>query len=171
MKIHNRRFPSQWEIIKNNVDFTNKKVIDLGCGYGDILYKCYQKNADCIGIEYDKNVFNHLTDRMLNLPILLKKFNLDDIHNKLSTTLFDVGICFSVLPYIDNPDDVLEWMQLHCDVSLIECQYDKDGPGISSIKNDNDMECWLLKFWESVKKIGETKVNGRNISRSIWKCK
>lgn len=174
MITHNKRSSKQWDIITQHIKpetMGDKRVVDLGCGYGDILYNFYKARANCIGIEGDEKVFNDVADRLNGLPITLRMFNLNDINQRMRNDVFDIGVCFSVLPYVINTDALLAWMSLHCKISLIECQYAGDGPGFAHIRDDSDMAQWLNRYFHKIKMIGQTEVNGRNASRSIWMCK
>ena len=169
--IHNTRSPQQWDIISKHVDFKDKSVLDLGCGYGDILFRCWQAGARCKGLESDINVFNDVISRSPDYDIILLHWDLED-YIKDNPKRYDITICFSVLPYLRQPFSVLEWMQSQSKVSLIECQYAGDGPGFGMIQNDENMADWLrLAGWQSVEPIGYTMVKEGRFKRTIWCCR
>lgn len=180
--MHNKRANEQWQIISSHIDFDNKTVLDLGCGYGDILALCQQSGANVLGIEQDKEICKYLKNNwILVINCDLEKW-IQKVSAKLDTSVlewleepvihFDIVICFSVLPYLNNPDAVLRWIADHSDIALIECQYAGDGPGFSGIKNDNDMQKWLFEVgWQSAEAIGKTLVDYRNKYRTIWCCR
>ena len=48
----NKRFPEQIAIVNDHVDFADKTVLDLGCGYGDMLLSVYDAKAkNCIQVQ------------------------------------------------------------------------------------------------------------------------
>lgn len=170
----NIRALEMWEQISEHVVFRNKSVIDLGCGYGDLLVYAWQGGGafSITGVDHDKD----------NLSICLEKFEcfLDnpryslikedlDFWSPPSGEEFDIAICTSVLPYLMNPHWLLKWMSSNVDISIIECQYEGDGPGM--ISGDKHMHAWLSRYWGSVKEIGYTVVGYRNAKRTIWLCK
>lgn len=172
MDVHNGRSPEQWEIISKRVDFADKSVIDLGCGYGDILAMCRAARALEIGIERDERIAVSAMKRYPGLNVWV--FSIEDVMELKETPdlHFDVSICFSVLPYLDDPDAALDWMRTVSGIALIECQYHGDGPGPERLKNDDDMRRWLEGIgWKSVEPIGKNLVKIRNLYRTIWMCR
>lgn len=172
--VHNLRAGDQWHIISHHLDFVDRSVIDYGCGYGDILrHALYVGGASyCVGVDDDRNAIDGMADRC---PSLLydSAFTLfhADVEEFVATAEdFDIGICFSLLPYLRRPDAFLENMAKSCEAALIECQYVGDGPGFDTLRDDVDMEEWLGVHWHRVEKIGFTVVEYRNKQRTIWLC-
>jgi 16S rRNA A1518/A1519 N6-dimethyltransferase RsmA/KsgA/DIM1 with predicted DNA glycosylase/AP lyase activity len=175
MKVHNTRSPQQWQIISEHIDFKSKTVLDLGCGWGDILFKCIEAGVkEAWGVEQDESICRHLwqSDALSNNKARRIAYaDLEQWAFQDTIPAFDIIICFSVLPYLTNPLAVLKWMKEHSQTSLIECQYAGDGPGLTTIKNDNDMLAYLrLAGWKSIEPIGKTLVEGRDKYRTIWMC-
>lgn len=181
--IHNTRSPEQWDIISKYIDFKDKTVLDLGCGYGDILFRCWAAGAKAAtGIDNDRDILIRLADfaKENKIPkddLFLIRFDLNRIDNlrfmfdKDADFFSDIIICFSVLPYLKQPFTVLEWMQSHSKISLIECQLSGDGPGFGMIQTDDHMRDWLtLAGWQSVEAIGHTMVKEGRYKRTIWMC-
>lgn len=165
-----------WHIISSHVDFKNKSILDLGCGYGDLVMYAADANARfVVGIEHKPSIVYALRERIRasgvaeDVSIMILHGNIDEWESRWQN--FDIIICTSVLPYLKNPDRLLENMSRHGDVVVIECQYAGDGPGFAHIKNDDDMRIWLLMYWRHVEKIGSTDIIDRGASRSIWMCK
>jgi SAM-dependent methyltransferase len=172
--LHNTRAPAQWDIISQHIDFAGKTVLDLGCGGGDILFRCKLANAKAIGV--DKNTFL-LHKRAAEYGIFIDRITGGDI-GELCTEPppfdIDIVICFSVLPYLDNPTNILDWIRNHSEIALIESQYDGDGPGFpyTRIEDDVDFETFLRGCgFQSIKSIGKTLVEDRDKWRTIWMCK
>jgi len=165
----NARAPGMWRCISARVDFNGKSVIDFGCGYGDFAELCRLSDADSvICVDKDEEVIQHLRGRFLGSPVV--KVLQRDIET-IKLQHYDIGFCFSVLPYLEDPDRLLERMANRCSVSFIECQYYKDGPGPAFLKDDTEMEWWLRSAgFESIESIGHTVVDYRNAKRTIWMC-
>lgn len=151
-----------------------KRVIDLGCGAGDIAWRCAAAGADYVWA-VDKSI------RLVNADWMSKSrkvtFSTIDINLWVDEDKdfypfdFDIAICFSVLPYLSYPTATLQWMHKRFGMSLIECQYDGDGPGFEDIKDDDDMRDLLVDCgWHFVSKIGQTTIKDRDKYRSIWLC-
>ena len=168
--MHNTRSPEQWNIISKHVDFKDKTVLDLGAGYGDLLFK-FSEARKIYAV--DKDTFP-LHKRIAESDLRIKIYggNIDDMCKENPPFgNVDIIICFSVLPYLSHPFTVLEWIKEHSQIALIECQYFTDGPGSELIKNDNDMRALLSSVgWQSIEAIGKTLVEGRNKYRTIWRC-
>lgn len=170
--IHNTRSLQQWDIINKHINFIGKRVIDLGCGYGDILFRCWEWAANCTAIDdsLDHQMEKRLRDFAQNEGFTFYNTDIEDLLLTWQPEKFDVAICFSVLPYILDTDAVLKWMSQYAQVSLIECQYYGDGPGFEWLQNDDEMRLWLQDFWSSTEIIGKTLVKERHKYRMIWMC-
>jgi SAM-dependent methyltransferase len=171
--IHNTRSPAQWDIISKHVDFAGKSVIDLGCGYGDILARAKLAGASTVvGVENDFDVAVSAAHRMSGVGIypIIHNTDVERIWEWNQAIAYDIGICFAVLPYLKRGEVVLKWMEEWCDdIVLIEVQYDGDGPG--TIKGDAEMYRVLSNYWGSIGPIGQTHVEGRGVDRTIWLCR
>lgn len=169
----NLRMPEIWRQIKEyGIDFCRQSVLDLCGGYGDFCLMA--KRAGAEKVVYMDN------DRFL-CEIAIKRFwheridvVCEDVQNYTWCAPYyrkwDIISCMSALPYILSSGHVLSAMSNNGKISIIECQYNGDGPGYSEIKNDEDMRTWLSNFWSSVIPIGKTFVEGRNKYRTIWVC-
>ena len=168
MEVHNIRSPKQWDIISRQIDFKGKKVLDMGCGKGDILASAKSAGADVIGIDIDKKNSHHIRSVYPGVPVLNDDLN----HLELWKVKKDIIICFSVLPYLTWPEATLRWINQHSDIALIECQYAGDGPGFGFLTDNGAMHKWLLKYggFEKADVIGFTLVEGRDTKRWIWIC-
>lgn len=154
-----------WNIITSHVNFQGKKVIDLGYGYGDFLKKAWDSGATTVvGIDQvDSGDFDNPHINTILAGIEAYPFD---------TSRYDIAICFSVLPYLHDPTELLIRIKKCADVSLIECQYDGDGPGFPWIHDDLDMRKWLdMIGWREITAIGKTHTRIRNAERTIWLCR
>lgn len=166
---HNIRFPEIWQILTEHINFNGKTLIDIGCGYGDLLKTAYEAGSTVYGVDKDISLINKL-QKYITENFYLVCHDIDYLEdNQELPEHVDILTCFSVLPYLQYPDKVLRYFRQLSDITIIECQYSGDGPGFASIKNDNDMVDWLSSIWDNVEKIGQTEVVGRGY-RSIWLC-
>jgi len=158
----NVRALEMWQHISKAISFAGKSVIDLGCGYGDLL--SYAKGAGAwhyIGIDKD------VSQATPGIPVVNR-----DIAYWCKTTdeKYDVGICTSVLPYIEERHVVLSWLASHCKEVIIEVQLYGDGPGLPEHTSTLAVLVWLKKYFDSVQGIGYTTPEGRS-HRALWHCK
>lgn len=166
--VHNTRAPEQWRIISQHVNFEDKTVLDLGCGCGDLMYRAWKAGASEIhGADNNSKI-------IVAFPLDFHTYQIDIdkmVGDNISTYSFDIIVCFSVLPYLDNPAATLRWIRDHSTQALIECQLAGDGPGFDWLKSPQDMRRWLDSIgWQSVERIGETVVKDRGTKRGIWLC-
>jgi 2-polyprenyl-3-methyl-5-hydroxy-6-metoxy-1,4-benzoquinol methylase len=87
------------EATKNQaVNFNNKKILDVGCAYGEVLYYLKKKyNSKVFGIEASKETAA-MGERMFNIkiyPLLLEEFMTKD--------KFDIILSSHTLEHVDNP--------------------------------------------------------------------
>lgn len=168
----NKRSDSQWQIISEHVEVAGKTMLDLGCGYADLLFSCWSAGAAfACGLDKDRSVIEAAFAKFQvgdTSNVRLAVANIEQL-SKWETE--DIIICFSVLPYLANPDKVLAWIKDHSRLALIECQYAGDGPGPENIRDDYQMWAWLAAAgWSKIEPIGKTLVEGREKYRTIWRC-
>lgn len=172
--------------LKKEPMLSGMSIVDLGSGYGDFVVRLLKEGAKKV-IAVDNSMdnlrivrekvhelgYDHESRLRLVYANLNSKVDQAGIFMPPAFSGFrspDIAICTSVLPYIEVPDDLLYLMASTCMLSIIECQYSGDGPGFSWIKDDHDMERWLLHYYSYVNIIGRTKLDIRNASRTIWAC-
>ena len=162
MPVKNVRSPEQWEALSAVMDFNGKTVLDVGCGYGDLLLFAKDAGATVTGV--DNNIEQAIATRKRGLLVACS-----DICQYLDQcrVYYDVAFCFSVLPYVDA-DAVLSKLARSADTTFIEAQLCGDGPG--TFYNEEELRGTLLEHWDSVTRIGETKVEIRDTIRAIWMC-
>lgn len=169
MKVHNTRSPEQWKIIHGAMsDWKGKQVIDLGFGYGDILTMALQHGAHVIGVDRSSQGLSRSLAKSDYTAFYIKPIE-EFIKMEYSGPKFDVAICFSVLPYLDDPFKALAWLSSNAKDVFIEWQYVGDGPG--DVSGDGEVQSLLSEYWLDVSPIGKTFVEGRNKYRTIWHCR
>ncbi len=180
----NRRAKAMWDQIIPHVDFMNRTVIDIGAGYCDLAMMAADAGAHIVlCLENNSQVYKKILERLeygtYCLNINAMEVDAEDFLYGIPDNeyLVDIAICTSVLPYLREPDRMLEWMSKHAAISIIEVQYKNDGPGERlGIEADAMMEGRLRSqaAWDSkrkVYKIGETNIAIRPGTRSIWLCR
>lgn len=166
----NTRAEAMWRIISREVDFRNKRVIDLGCGTGDFLWRAYVAGARFIvGVEQENNdrLRQMLRDKICS--IVLGDINShQDIAN--FSKPFDIAMCFSVFPYLDDIPATLQWMAENFALCLIEAQYDPEPYNIGVASDTGMAELLIANGFNHVKPLGYTYVEIRDAKRTIWLC-
>lgn len=173
IETYNTRAPEMWSIISDAVDFEGKSVLDLGCGGGDMLIYSHHAGADkIVGIDKDSRTISDTRIRIDEIiPDSGITLSIDNIES-MEMSNFDIIMCFSVLPYLSRPEEMLNKIRNHSSVALIECQYTGDGYGFEEINNNRAMLQWLLQVgWNRVSNLGYTDVKIRKAKRTIWKCR
>lgn len=101
VEISRRRVESARDILP--VDFENMRVLDIGCGYGEIIYYLKQKyNSKVVGIEASPETAEY-GNKIFNVPIeplLLEEFK--------SREKFDVILCSHILEHVSDPNLFLQ---------------------------------------------------------------
>jgi len=181
MQDHNTRAKEMWSVISPEVSFEGKTVIDIGCGHGDMSRRVFDGGVSLlvsIDSSYDNinaTVRNALRDTNYNTRFIpfhrsFEQFVMFDIR---AFDIFDIAICFSVLPYFkDGIPLSLQKIASICKYALLECQYHGDGPGPEELKSSEDFKKIILNngFSEALL-MGYSVVKSRGLHRDIFYCK
>jgi 2-polyprenyl-3-methyl-5-hydroxy-6-metoxy-1,4-benzoquinol methylase len=175
---HNTRAPQICEIVTQAVDFTGKKVLDLGCGYGDLMICAARAGASAVsGIDHMPTVTSIARSNIAEAGLghICLVYNPMDIDKLAAFTIpmfqdIDIVFCFSVLPYLRNIPGVAGWMRKMFKMAFFEIQSEGDGPGLEFLGNDDIVFRFLNYYWDNVAIIGQTLVKDRNKYRTIWMC-
>jgi len=161
----NTRASEMWGFITAHVDFKNRTVADFGCGYGDFVWRAIDAGTNRVMAIDKEQKFD------IHIPYDLQiEFVHGDIEHIEVRNIFDIGLCFSVLPYLRNPRKFLRFMHANVVMSLIEAQYEPEPYNIG-VDNDTDMMSMLHECgFEFVMPIGKTFIEYRNTYRTIWMC-
>jgi len=57
------------KLVKKYINFKNKKVLDVGCGIGEFLYKFKELGADVYGIDIDKEKVKFVQNNFSNVQV------------------------------------------------------------------------------------------------------
>jgi len=166
----NKRAEAMWRIISQNVDFRERNVADLGCGTGDFLWRAYVAGAErVVGVDNKAEIL---------LPIMKQyegRKEISTMGEDISTLAnmygYDIALCFSVLPYLKDYRETLQWMKEQFPVCIIEAQYVPEPYGLTGIPNDAEMKNLLVKSgFMNCEVLGKTYVDIHDSYRTIWKC-
>jgi len=89
--------------IQGNINLSEKKVLDIGCGSGKFVRYLQNKNINASGVEPSKPLYDRYLKGQSNfynssLPEFVEKNNV----------MFDVVFALDVLEHIDNPRDFIQ---------------------------------------------------------------
>ncbi len=178
---YNKRFPEIWQIITKDINFKDKVVIDVGCGGGDLVKAAYDIGAKKI-YGFDTDIDNSILRFGSNVPanVFLCEDDINEWDSEWpqiyrgksqdSRCKKRILTCFSVLPYLVEPDRLVRLFREMAHIVLIEMQYIGDGPG-QLIRNDGEMFIWLKQQgFDTIENIGRTYIEDRDKYRTIWRC-
>ena len=80
-----------------------EKVLDLGCGTGDLANVLHGLNTDVIGIDYSENMIQQAQDKYPHLP-----FYVEDATRLTYQNEFDAVFSNATLHWIKTPETVLQ---------------------------------------------------------------
>lgn len=97
------------QMLLNQVDLNNKRVLDVGCGVGVISFLINDifDNVEIVGIDFDENFINMANENKTD-NIEFYKSDINDIPSNLG--LFDVIIGRWILMYVDNPLKTINYL-------------------------------------------------------------
>ena len=104
VKTAKKRVDESLEIL--SVPLRGKKILDVGCGYGELLYDIRNRfKGNVVGIEASKEAAG-IGQKMFDLPIhplILENF--------VAKEKFDVVICAHTLEHVDDPNLFLQGLK------------------------------------------------------------
>jgi len=155
-----------------SIDLVGKSVLDLGCGGGDMLQFAAQAGAvEVWGVDNDVAEVAKTLGRIRTLGNVYMVYCSIDNWFRVSHRVFDVVMCLSVLPYVDDFYATLKLIADHSHIAIIECQYHGDGPGPYWLRCDVDMSGALSSVgFNNVTKLGSTEVLYRNTECALWRA-
>lgn len=100
--------PEFIEVLKE-ARYKNKKILDVGCGTGRLLYLASKKGAKCFGIDYSKEAIRIAKTKYKNSNLSFQEL---DINKKFSGK-YDVIISVGTLEHQDAPLSTLKLFKKH----------------------------------------------------------
>tara|TARA_B100000242_G_scaffold291393_1_gene264606 strand:- start:1349 stop:2041 length:693 start_codon:yes stop_codon:yes gene_type:complete len=100
--------PIRSKYIQEQIDITNKKVLDIGCGGGLLSEALHEAGADVYGIDASEKTIeiakNHAKEKNLNITYICNSFS-DFV--KENNQKFDHVVCFEMIEHVDNQDQLI----------------------------------------------------------------
>ena len=89
--------------------FKNKKVLDLGCGTGEVDIILNSFGAKCYGFDFNNisiDRANFLKKKYKIKNLYFKKQNIEDL--KIKKEFYDIAVSFGVIPHVYNRENLLK---------------------------------------------------------------
>jgi len=93
-------YRNKMSFVEENINSIHKakKLLDVGCGYGDYFH-IYKKNkTKFTGIDTDKEAIKNIKEAVF----------CDAADIKLKSNQFDTAVCVDVIEHVDDPDKVVK---------------------------------------------------------------
>lgn len=102
----NKRQIEESKILLDNIDFENKKILEIGCGLGRWAAFFHDKCESYLGIDYSKNLIelaksNYNYDNCYFQEMSALDINIDELINKPP---FDIIFIAGVIMYLNDED-------------------------------------------------------------------
>lgn len=95
-------------------ELTEKKILDIGCGGGDISFALAERGADVIGIDMSDCMLDAANQRKnsesakLRGTVHFKKENVMELSAAITETKFDYIIAFGLIGYLESDEQFFE---------------------------------------------------------------
>ena len=97
------------EVVWSSIDWSNKKVIDFGCGTGETAVGIAKLGAKFVlGVDYSENAIKIANEKHKESNLEFKEGSFEDF--AVTSSSFDVIISCGTLEHMDNPSEVLQKM-------------------------------------------------------------
>ena len=108
-----------------NYDFTDKRVLDLGCNKGGMLFEIQDRIRYGVGIDRDSSLINCCNvlkchDESGNLNFYTHDLDKMNVLNLNWYGPFDVAFMLSMSRWIKKWETYVNWIGIHCDACLFE---------------------------------------------------
>jgi ubiquinone/menaquinone biosynthesis C-methylase UbiE len=95
-----------FNILVASEDLKNKKVLDIGCGYGAFILHALENRAlEVSGIEISDEDLKTAGNSIKNRNVILKKASALDL--PFPDNYFDIVVCFEVLEHVENVEQAI----------------------------------------------------------------
>ena len=95
------------EVLKQ-VQWKNKKIVDIGCGTGNFAFLASKKGANVLGIDYSKTAIEKAKKKYVRKNLEFKKMNVFELKGN-----FDVIVSIGTLEHTDDPLKTLKFLKRH----------------------------------------------------------
>ena len=100
--------PIRLRYIKDQIDVTNKKILDIGCGGGLLSEALHDAGASVYGIDASKKTIeiakNHANERDIDITYICQSFN---DFAKSNNQKFDYIVCFEMIEHVDDQNQLI----------------------------------------------------------------
>ncbi len=93
------------EILKE-INWKNKKVLDVGCGTGYFAFHAAKKGAKVLGIDYAEEGINIAKKKYVHKNLKFEKEDVKNIKEK-----FDIIVSIGVIEHMDEPLEILKLLK------------------------------------------------------------
>ena len=98
------------EVVWSSIDWSNKKVIDIGCGTGETAVGIAKLGAKFVlGVDYSENAIKIANEKHKESNLEFKEGSFEDFAITTPSS-FNLIISCGTLEHMDNPSDVLQKM-------------------------------------------------------------
>lgn len=74
--------------------YDKKKILDVGCGTGDLSIALSKEGFDVTGIDSDQTMVQIALDRKTDNPVVFEQMDMKDIARHYNSSTFDAVLCF-----------------------------------------------------------------------------
>jgi ubiquinone/menaquinone biosynthesis C-methylase UbiE len=104
-KTKGKKLNKKWKNILNFVEIKKgMKVLDVGCGRGEVVFYLASKGAEVIGVDYSKDAIDLANDSLKHMPDNIKKLasfiNLDAKEMIFKDDIFDLIVSFDFFEHL-----------------------------------------------------------------------
>ena len=107
-KLLHNLIPIRLKYIQDQIDLTNKKILDIGCGGGLLSEALHNSGAIVYGIDASKKTIeiakNHAKEKDLSINYINQSFG-DFI--KSNDQVFDHVVCFEMIEHVDDQNQLI----------------------------------------------------------------
>jgi len=125
------------QFLKKYKNFSKgKRILDLGCGAGELLVALQKRGCEVWGVDFDKNAIE-TAEKYFNLKNVYA-MSFDDFFKLPNLPKFDVVTFFEVIEHIDNPLEFIQNVKnlLKEDSTIILSTPSRERILVNSIKAD-----------------------------------
>jgi len=81
----------------------SRRILDLGCGPGEIAVRCAQQGAEVFGVDVSRDALRLSAERAAKNNVRLGLFEFDGMRIPFSDSIFDSVVLSDVVEHVDDP--------------------------------------------------------------------